>query len=192
MQLLQELHYTAVKVRIINTIFLPFSSWFYDLRPAYRAIKHVIDINFYTFGKSESFIDENGETKFKCQHGESECNKNKLLTCGLHFIGDDKDRQVEFLTCTSSSSSSILYRTYSQCAEVSKLNWKEIESCAEGELGTELQLQMEKDSKVIKESGHVPTITFDGIYVARDFFAALSDFYGVVERKLGEIEKTEM
>lgn len=85
----------------------------------------------------------------------------------------------------------MLYKTYSQCAESVNINWSEVENCADGELGTELQLKMERDSGVIKESGYVPTITFGGKYVPRDFFAALNDFYGVVETKLAEMAENE-
>lgn len=114
------------------------------------------------------------------------------MSCALHVIGKNQDNQVNFVTCTSFSSGSNGYKTYEQCAEALKLDWSEVEACAAGELGTELQLQMEKDSAVIKTSGHVPTLTFGGKYVAKEFWEAFSDFYGVVERKLEEIAKTEM
>jgi hypothetical protein len=77
-------------------------------------------------------------------------------------------------------------KSYIQCASELDLKYSDLEDCAEGALGTELQLQMENGSKIIKESGHVPTVTFDGTYSAKDFFQALDDFYGVVERKLAE------
>lgn len=66
-----------------------------QFKPAYKGIKDEVNIEFFTFGKSESFVDENGETQFKCQHGSEECRKNKVQTCGLHLIGSDKDKQGE-------------------------------------------------------------------------------------------------
>jgi hypothetical protein len=72
------------------------------------------------------------------------------------------------------------------------LNYSDIEACANSELGTKLQLQMEEESQVIKESGHVPTVTFGGKYNGKDFWDAFSDLYSVIERKLEEIEKNEM
>ena len=165
---------------------------FFSARPTYRSIKDDINITFYPFGKSESFIDENGETKFKCQHGEIECYRNKLTTCALYIIGSDQDLQVNFVTCTSFPSSSTSYKTYEECAEFLKLDWIEIETCAKGKLGTELQLEMETHSKIIKTSGHVPTITFQGKYDSPVFWEAYRDFLGVVESQLEDIKKTEM
>lgn len=167
-----------------------------QFKPAYKRIKGEVDIEFFTFGKSESFL-EKGEIKFKCQHGPEECRKNKFQTCGLHLIGDEKDMQgsnnfefseglfylkfvlAEFIVCTMGYS-----KSYRNCAEDVNLNYTEVKSCAEGSLGTELQLDMEENSFVIKDSGHVPTITFDHKYDAKVFFSALDDFGRVVENEL--------
>ena len=161
-------------------------------RPVYRSIKDIIDITFYPFGKSESFVDENGETKFKCQHGEIECRRNKLMTCALYVIGSDQELQVNFVTCTSFSSSSSSFKTYEECAEFLKLDWIQIESCANGKLGIQLQLEMELHSKIIKTSGHVPTITFQGKYDSTVFWEAYRDFLSAVESQMEGIKKIEM
>lgn len=63
-----------------------------QFRPAYRGIKDRVEVDFFTFGKSESFIGVDGEVKFRCQHGKEECRKNKLQTCGLHMLSK-KDLQ---------------------------------------------------------------------------------------------------
>lgn len=102
------------------------------------------------------------------------------------------DRQVDFLACTSQPSSSIQHKTYQQCAENSKLDWNETLNCAEDKLGTEIQLNLEKESVVVKKSGHIPTITFNEVYIPKDFFESLNDFYGVIEKKLSEVKNTEM
>jgi hypothetical protein len=60
---------------------------------AYKAIKDKVDIEIFPFGKSQSFVDKNGKTQFKCQHGPEECRKNMFQTCGLHLIGSNKDAQ---------------------------------------------------------------------------------------------------
>lgn len=40
-----------------------------QFRPAYNGLKEKIDVEFFTFGKSESYVDEDGNVRFKCQHG---------------------------------------------------------------------------------------------------------------------------
>lgn len=76
---------------------------------------------------------------------------------------------------------------FAQCADLVGLKQQDMDECVIGSLGTELQLAMENASApVIAQSGHVPTITFDGVYNMDDCYAALDDFEGVVRRKLSE------
>jgi hypothetical protein len=76
-------------------------------------------------------------------------------------------------------------KSYNQCAESFNLNLSAIEACAAGPLGIELQLKTENASApIISQSGHVPTITFDGKYDGKEFYNSLDDFIGVVESKL--------
>lgn len=78
-------------------------------------------------------------------------------------------------------------KSFIQCVESIDLSYEELAKCADGPLGTELQLKMENASAIIKETGHVPTITFNHKYDPTSFYGALSDFYAVVMKKLDEI-----
>lgn len=130
--------------------------------------------------------------KFKCQHGERECRNNKLISCALNLIGNNQDKQVEFVTCVAYPVSSSSHKSYKECAEVVDLNFEDVEACANGELGTKLQLELEKESKVVEECGHIPTLTFDGEYNGKDFWEAYTGLYDVLEKKLKERENSEM
>lgn len=150
--------------------------------PAYDDIKDDVVVSFYTHGKSKSFTNEQGEIEFECQHGPSECEKNKFQTCGLHLIGADQDKRANFIICTMGYGES-----YAECVTSLGLNQQDIDDCVGGQLGTELQQEMERASaNVIEDSGHVPTITFNGKYNAPDFYAALDNLKKVVLRILSE------
>lgn len=149
---------------------------------AYDDIKDDVEVSFYTHGKSKSFTNERGEIEFECQHGPSECEKNKFQTCGLHQIGPDQDKQADFIICTMGYK-----KSYWQCVSSLGLNQQDIDECVGGQLGTELQLKMESASaEPIADSGNVPTITFNGKYNGSDFYAALDNFRKVVLRILSE------
>lgn len=154
-----------------------------QFRPAYdESIKHDIDVNFFPFGKSKSFLNDEGEVEFKCQHGPAECKRNKFQSCGLYQIGDNQDLQVEFIICTMNATS-----TYLQCADALALNRMDIEACVAGPLGNELQLKMENASAaIISETNHVPTITYNREYDSTDFFASMASFKEVVMGKLSK------
>lgn len=150
-----------------------------NFRQAYDSIKDDTEITFYTHGKSSSFIDDEGNIVFTCQHGAQECFLNRVQTCALQRIGRNQDLQVAFIICAMGDRN-----TYEQCVEEAGLDQQDIEDCATGPSGIPLQLEMEKASAaVIGNSTHVPTITFDGKYVEEEFGRSLSDFKGIVKEK---------
>lgn len=153
--------------------------------PAYDLFKKEIKVEFFTHGKSTSTKDSNGTVTFECQHGPPECDSNKLQSCGLELIrrSDEevKDRQAEFVVCTMGESE------YPECYEKVSLDQQEVEDCASGDLGTQLQLDMEVESRdVIAESGHVPTITYSGIFDENRSAESLVDLQGCLSRLLAE------
>lgn len=139
--------------------------------PAYSALSDRIDVEFYPYGKAERTQNEYDEWEFQCQHGTLECINNAKQSCGLDFIGDDQDRQVEFIFCTMSANS------FSQCCDLLGLNKQAIEECAVGPRGEELQKEAaEETEKVMFKSGQVPTIVFNKVYNEDNSMAALGSF----------------
>lgn len=150
---------------------------------AYNSIKNDVEVRFFTFGKSSSYVDRNHEVQFICQHGPEECEKNKIQTCALNFIGNNQDRQADFMMCTMKITSTS--QTFQECAQSINLKYDDLEECAKGKLGTKLQLDMKTASlSIIQESGHVPTIVYDEKYNETDLFSSLHDFKKVVMEKL--------
>lgn len=150
--------------------------------PTFDSIKNYVVVEFYTLGKSKSFINETGGIEFECQHGPSECRKNKFQTCGLHKIGEDQNQRADFIICTMG-----FEKSFAHCANSSGLNQQYMDECVDGQLGTELQLKMEEASAaVIEKSGHVPTITLNWEYNVKKFYEMLNDFKSVVLQELSK------
>lgn len=73
----------------------------------------------------------------------------------------------------------------SNCAQNLGIDMNKINQCVNGGRGIKLQLEAEEYSKgIISRSGFVPTIVYQKVYKAGDFWASLEDFSGVVEDQL--------
>jgi hypothetical protein len=95
-------------------------------------------------------------------------------------IRDDQDKQTSFVNCAMDFA-----KNPSNCAQNLGLDMGKVNDCADGERGTQLQLEAEERSRdAIAKSGFVPTIVFNNQYKAGDFWASLDDFEGVVNDKL--------
>lgn len=152
-----------------------------QLARAYNEIKDDFELNFYTMGKSTSYENENGEVVFRCQHGPGECEGNKLQTCGLNQIGKkNQDKQTDFMICTMGSE-----RTFDGCCELLGLDFNDIDECRASNEGTNLQLQVEKETApVLEKHQHVPLIIFNSKFDENDLSSSLLDFKGLCLRKL--------
>lgn len=139
--------------------------------PVYASVKDKIDVEFYPYGKASRSLNDEDEWEFNCQHGTIECVNNTKQSCALDVIGDNQDRQVEFMRCAMGE------KTLTQCSDLLKINKDTVETCASGERGIELQHKAAEESeKVIPKSGKVPTIVFQRIYSEDNSMAAMADF----------------
>ncbi|KAG5668072.1 hypothetical protein PVAND_016027 [Polypedilum vanderplanki] len=152
-----------------------------QLKPNYDEIKNDVLLKFIPFGKSQSTTNSSG-TFFDCQHGRYECETNMFQACSLNLIGDDQERQTQFMICTMETQPERF-----PCAEKAGLKIDDVKKCTEGEEGIKLQLENEKLTKpIINQSGHVPSIVFNGIWTEEDDDAAQENFLKIVQDKLKE------
>ncbi|XP_055904291.1 GILT-like protein 1 [Eupeodes corollae] len=142
-----------------------------QLGPNYDSLKDVINVNLVPFGKSESV---NNGAQFFCQHGPAECEGNRMQSCVLDQTSN-QDAQVKFAVCQMSGQ----YDSSSQyCAQLAGLSG-DITECMNSDLGTVLQLEAEKITKIYDPS-FVPTIVYDGKFDQKLQDRSLSNFKDVV------------
>lgn len=113
--------------------------------------------------------------------GVRECEGNRFQSCALDVIGaNNPDKQTEFVICAMD-----FLKIPSNCANSLNLDIKAIETCVNGERGTQLQLEAENYSKdIIGKSGFVPTITYGRQFNARNQRSSLDSFYEIVKEHL--------
>ncbi|XP_070500843.1 GILT-like protein 1 [Chironomus tepperi] len=150
------------------------------LKRVYPKIKDMVKINYVPFGKAYSY-DSNDGIRFNCQHGQRECDGNKFQSCVLDVIGsDNQDLQTDFVVCAMDFT-----KNPQNCAKNIGVNFKKVNECMTSNKGIQLQLKAEQDSTgIIRRSGFVPTIVYNGVYNGNDFWDSLDDFDSIVSNKL--------
>lgn len=147
--------------------------------PFYDELKEKVDLIFIPFGKSRSVL-KNSKIEFKCQHGPPECLNNMIMSCVLDSIPDNKNLQMKFIACSMGYE-----KTKIHCAKEVGFSEDKVKNCLTNGEGIKLQLEAEKITEpIVKASGHVPTIVFNGNYDETENIQAVVNFLNAVERKL--------
>jgi len=105
----------------------------------WAALSEEVTINFVPYGFAETHESEDGELWFKCQHGERECQGNKVQACSLHLFSQSPDTQVSLITCMMSASKPD--EAGPECFEKYGLEYSLVEDCLESGLGDELHME---------------------------------------------------
>lgn len=69
-----------------------------QLLPAFRQAAPLMDIELIPYGKAQTFLSINGVYRFKCQHGNVECEGNMYHSCVIEAIGDLQTR-LDIVAC---------------------------------------------------------------------------------------------
>ncbi|XP_059620902.1 GILT-like protein 1 [Phlebotomus argentipes] len=140
-------------------------------------LRDQIDVLFVPFGKSSS--SPNGDTvEFECQHGPAECEGNRMQSCVLRQLPNNPDEQINFVACQMNFRAESSGRV---CAASSHVNWRNVEECYDGRLGTKLQLEAEElTNAVLPKTNFVPTIVYNHVFDKTLHERSLREFRTVV------------
>ncbi|XP_046400783.1 GILT-like protein 1 [Ischnura elegans] len=153
-----------------------------QLPRAYASLKEYIDITFVPFGKAYTKGDPDGDIEFVCQHGQIECEGNRMQSCALSFI-PDPDKRAQFVPCVMNGTDPRVLGP--KCAAEIGLNYGDVERCYATDEGLNLQLQAQSDTYAIQNPlNFVPTIVYNGDFNQDLQDSSLSDFEGTICRQL--------
>lgn len=153
------------------------------------------DLELIPFGKA-NYTTQGSDTLFTCQHGENECNGNKLHACALQHIQVNSFQKkytreslsLEYVTCLFRTGQNLLETPIpgKKCAEDFELkNWDVISQCANSTEGSKLlQTHGEKTQDLKPALTFVPTIVIKHQYTKENQDLALTDLRSVICRAL--------
>ncbi|OXA50758.1 Gamma-interferon-inducible lysosomal thiol reductase [Folsomia candida] len=118
--------------------------------------------------------------EFSCQHGENECNGNKMHACALKYINSTQV-QLDFVHCSMSTRNPP--QSLTECA--AKLDIvdpvEEIRTCAEGAEGSELLARNGVETHALRPKLYfVPWITYNGVFSEENLQNSQDSFKTVV------------
>jgi len=132
-----------------------------------NGVSNLMDMEYLPYGNARL---ETSSGKITCQHGELECELNKVFGCAVH-LNPDQSTWFPFILCMEREPPLIMKAALGKCtAMVSPpLDVDAINNCAYGELGQELQLQYAAKTDALQPPHtEVPWITVNGVALLGD------------------------
>ncbi|VVC43698.1 Gamma interferon inducible lysosomal thiol reductase GILT [Cinara cedri] len=151
------------------------------LVPSINKAPNSFDVDFVPYGKAKTHENSDGSIIFDCQHGEVECQANKIHSCAKKHI-KDKSILVKYIACM------IDYNYDPEkigiyCAKRYSINWNKISTCSKGKEGEQLLKQNgEATDKLWPQVSFIPTITINHeqprqASVLKDFWAVACSYF---------------
>lgn len=91
---------TPVLVTVYYEALCPDSKHFIvkQLQSTFERAPELIDVKLVPYGKATTTTQKDGSLKFECQHGQTECEANKIHACTIEVIDDFKNR-LDLISC---------------------------------------------------------------------------------------------
>lgn len=91
---------TPVLVTVYYEALCPDSKHFVvkQLQSTFERAPELIDVKLIPYGKATTIIQKDGSLKFECQHGQTECEANKIHACTIEIVEDFKNR-LDLVSC---------------------------------------------------------------------------------------------
>ncbi|KAH7639322.1 gilt-like protein [Dermatophagoides farinae] len=138
--------------------------------PARKAIGDYMDLELVPYGNARMYPQVH---RIYCQHGDSECYGNACQACALDIYGFEK--LYEYTICMFESPHFANPAVSAkECAQSLQMDFQKIHSCASGDRGWELALEMRSKTDSVPDREYVPWTTVEGKYV--DFHANLIEY----------------
>jgi len=150
-----------------------------QINRAWKLIGNYFDIEFVPYGNAKTF--PTSPPTFKCQHGESECEGNKMQACAIKYISTTFITQ--FIVCTMSTKNPP--NAGPKCAQKLQIDFTSVQSCISSGEGDKLMYNYGLQTESLNPPHqYVPWILFNGIFNEDDNDKAGTDLVRVICSKL--------
>lgn len=113
----------------------------------------IVNMTLVPFGNA---VIQNGQ--IQCQHGPQECIGNTIECCAIKYNPDPR-KYWPFVLCMEAHGDNMLQYP-EQCAHDAGLDWKEIDTCYNGPIGHQCDLQAGAETPA--DHQYVPWVVVDG------------------------------
>lgn len=138
-----------------------------SLWKAFTKVSDIFTITMVPYGNAMEKKEAN-KYKFFCQHGEAECVGNLIESCAIYVL---KNERVSFnySHCIASYLNTQrrvdFPKAARKCANEQNINYDQIDACANGQLGNQLEHQMAVRTRALNPShNYVPWVTINGVH----------------------------
>jgi len=133
-----------------------------QLTPTFKLLSDIFTIDLVPFGNAEYSPAANGTWNFTCQHGEEECEGNKLMACAI-VLYPDNHLQVPFVDCLEQTGAP--QTAGKKCSKKVGLDWQKLSSCYNSTEGDNYLHGMGVKTKALNPPHtYVPWITVNGVH----------------------------
>nr|CAD7453678.1 unnamed protein product [Timema tahoe] len=120
-------------------------------------------VDFVPFGKGDYTVHPDGSITFTCQHGPEECQGNKVHACAVYHLYYDHVLRLDFVQCAMKEVRPDLAGP--ECAKQLGLNYRPIEECVSGQLGTDiLAFFGDRTRSLESQLTFIPSVIIDGVF----------------------------
>ncbi|KAK9807369.1 hypothetical protein WJX73_007815 [Symbiochloris irregularis] len=132
-----------------------------DVAPMFEnGLSDLITFRYIAWGNAKNFTKPEGQRNISCQHGKTECELNRLISCATHLHPEQND-WFPFVKCIEEDPESA---TAAKCALLAKLDLTEIQLCASGSLGDQLEAEAAAETNALQPAHqYVPWVVVNGI-----------------------------
>lgn len=154
-----------------------------QLYPTYLRIGEIINLTLIPYGNADEYR-EGSKWVFECQHGPKECEGNLIETCAIALL-NNISASLSFIHCFEESAERSgdpqPFEIAEKCAETLKIEYTDIESCAKGQKGMELEHQMALKTDALEpQHEYVPWVTINGKHTEKMQRKAQSNLLALV------------
>ncbi|CAC5396506.1 IFI30 [Mytilus coruscus] len=158
-----------------------------SLWKAFTKVSDIFTITMVPYGNAMEKKEPN-KYKFYCQHGEAECVGNVIESCAIYILKNER-ASFNYSHCIASylnSQRSVDFpKAAKKCANEQNINYDQIDACANGQLGNQLEHQMALMTRELNPPhDYVPWVTINGVHTEAlqnqtetDLIRVVSDTY---------------
>ena len=139
-----------------------------ELWKAFTTVPNIFTITMVPYGNAMEKKEPSGLYQFMCQHGKQECVGNIIESCAIYVLKNEA-KSFTYSHCIAkyleTEKTENITKGAEKCAKEQNIDFEQIHSCANSQLGNQLEHQMALQTNALNpQHQYVPWVTINGIH----------------------------